>query len=124
MWKKFNAVAEPEAQPERKVVAPATLGGSTVRDERVFKEAVRFVYEKREPSPCPCKSQECSSDYSKVMDYIATIKTECPMPKNLIVGVSGMGHLSAEAHVKTERKDETDLFNYIRTMVVNTIGQR
>jgi hypothetical protein len=83
--------------------------GSTVRDEQVFRDATRFVWATpdRSPSPCPCKSKDCTDYHTDLMNYIATIKTQCVVPKNTIIGVSGMGHLSAQAHIVPERKDES-----------------
>jgi len=90
MWKKYEPTFEPARKP-----------GSTIRDEQVFKEVVK---------------------YQDVLDNIATIKKEYKYGP-ILVGVSGMGHLSAQAHFVPERKDETDIFNYIRTTVVNTTGR-
>lgn len=85
----------------------------TIPEEYIKTEAVRFTKDERSPSPCPCKSKECMAYHQQLLDTIATIKTKYE-PKATIIGVSGMGHISAQAHVKSERKDEIKVMDYLR----------
>lgn len=85
-------------------------------DKEIKNEPARIVrsgYSSRDSSPCPCG--DCNSWKTKLQSEIATITKKmevAPMTVNspatsTIIGVSGMGHLSAESYIKPERKDES-----------------
>lgn len=124
MWKKFESAPGTVAPSPVMATSDVRKPGSTIRDESVFRDAYRIVWGgQRDPSPCPCKSKECSTYHSELIDNIATIKTHYNVPQNTIIGVSGMGHVSAQSHVVPERKDESNILNYLRTAIGGAGGR-